>query len=219
MQGLGQTPQSLQQPRKSLVYRECQLSCWAQHALPFVSQLEAAATHSVGSVARSAVFCNSPVLPCSTQKHFSISKSKELRCSQSSPAVSDEMASSTAIRSATEGGCLLRKGRVQPSTHKAPCLLVLGCSNPSKTDPEAKPYILRAQTPVLRWLFAQLFRANPFLKNCAIMQKRENTGTHRCAQGTTKTVRNKSAHQPTMRQLPRASFSGHLLFGDCRVQA
>ena len=106
-------------PGKSLVYRECQLSCWAQHALPFVSQLEAAATHSVGSVARWAVFCNSPALPCSTQKHVSMSNFKELRCSQSGPAVSDEMASSTAIRSATEGGCLLRKGRVQPSTHKA----------------------------------------------------------------------------------------------------
>ena len=120
MQGLGQTPQSLQQPGKSLVYRECQLSCWAQHALPFVSQLEAAATPSVGSVARWAGFCNSPVLPCSTQKHFSMSNFKELRCSQSGPAVSDKMASSTAIRSATEGGCLLRNGRVQPSTHKAP---------------------------------------------------------------------------------------------------
>ena len=122
MQGLGQTPQSLQQPGKSLVYRECQLSCWAQHALPFVSQLEAAATHSIGSVARWAVFCNSPVLPCSGEKqnkNFSMSskKQKKLRCSQSGPAASDEMASSTAIRSATEGGCLLRKGRVQTSTH------------------------------------------------------------------------------------------------------
>ena len=83
MQGLGQTPQSLQQPGKSLVYRECQLSCWAQHALPFVSQLEAAATHSVGSVARWAVFCcNSPALPCSgekNQKHFSMSNFKKIK--------------------------------------------------------------------------------------------------------------------------------------------
>ena len=72
-------------------------------------------------------------------------------------------------------------GGEQADTFEKPCLLVgsadIGCSNPSKTDPEAKPYILRAQTPVLRWLFAQLFRANPFLENCAIMQKRENTGT------------------------------------------